>query len=110
MSDRGSDSLAWVFAVLVLVAGAAAFGGVAIGQAADDHDTARVLRERGTVMPLADVLRHPTLQGLRVLEADLEDEHGRMVYELELLDGSGRVHKRYFDAALGQPLQEGLGD
>lgn len=110
MSDLRGSRLAWVFVALVVSAAATLFyAGVPV-LASGDHDDAHDLRERGEVMPLADILRHPALAGLRVLEADLEHEHGRAVYELEVLDSGGRVSKRYFDAGNGQPLDGDRGD
>jgi hypothetical protein len=73
--------------------------------ASPDHDEARLLRERGDIVPLAELLRHPSLASQRILEAELEYEHGRLVYELEILDADGRVRERYFDAATGEPLR-----
>jgi uncharacterized membrane protein YkoI len=46
------------------------------------------------------------LAGRKVLEAKLERENGTLVYELELLDESGRVVERYYDAATGQLMRE----
>ena len=43
----------------------------------------------------------------RMIEAELEHEHGRMVYELKLLTVEGRVVKLYYDARSGMPLQPG---
>ncbi|MCB1774297.1 MAG: hypothetical protein KDI88_11825 [Gammaproteobacteria bacterium] len=80
------------------------FGGVSLVGASDDHDTARQLRSEGNIVPLRELLQHPALADQRVLEAELERENGRLVYELELLDASGRVRERYFDATTGQPL------
>jgi uncharacterized membrane protein YkoI len=73
--------------------------------ASDDHDEARLLRERGDIMPLAELLRHPSLASHRVLEAELEYEHGRLVYELEVLEADGRIREHHFDAATGEPLR-----
>jgi len=104
MSDSVKSRLAWVFVGLVLISGAVLFTGTPQATASDDHDKARLLRDDGRIMPLADILQHPELQGKRVIEAELEREHGRLVYELEVLDIDGRVRERYFDAATGEPL------
>jgi hypothetical protein len=72
--------------------------------ASSDHDEARLLRERGDIVPLAELLQHPSLASQRIIEAELEYEHGRLVYELEILDVDGQVRERYFDAATGEPL------
>jgi uncharacterized membrane protein YkoI len=110
MSDAGKARLSWLFVMLTGMAAAALFYGASPVGASDDHDRARELRRGGDIVPLAELLDHAELNGLRVLEAELEDEDGRLVYELQLLDGAGRVHEKYFDAASGQPLKGRAGD
>jgi uncharacterized membrane protein YkoI len=99
-----------LFVALLFGVALVLFGGGPPPGAADDHEQARALRRDGDILPLAEVLRRPELAGLRVLEAELEREHDRLVYELELLDGQGRVQERYFDARTGQPLATAPGD
>jgi uncharacterized membrane protein YkoI len=58
----------------------------------DDHERVRTAREAGRVLPLAQVLakveaEHPG----EVLEVELENEHGRLVYEIKLLRPGGRL-------------------
>lgn len=102
--------LAWVFVALTLVAGGALFYGGSPAGASEDHDEAHELRLRGDVLPLAEIIERAGLGGQRIIEADLEREHGRLVYELEVLDTDGRVSKRYFDAASGEALGRGRED
>ena len=104
MSEENGIRLSWVFVAVAVVSGAALLYDIAPAGASDDHDEARELRDSGEVMPLSGLLARPELDGLRVLEADLERKRGRMVYELELLDAAGRVDKRYYDAISGEPL------
>lgn len=104
MSEQTRMRLSWLFVALVGAAGAILFLGNVPVLASDDHEEARAHLERGAVMPLAQLLQRPGIVGMNVLEAELEHEHGRLVYELELLDADGRVQKRYFDAASGEPL------
>lgn len=104
MSESMKGRLAWVFVGLVLVSGAATFTAVPQATASDDHDKARMLRDAGEIVPLSVILQRPELGDARVLEAELEREDGRMVYELEVLDPDGRVREWYFDAASGEPL------
>ena len=71
----------------------------------DDHYRARELSESGEIMPLEQLLEK--IQGYgRVLEVDLESEHGRHVYEIEFLDSEGKVRERYFDASSGELLSD----
>lgn len=104
MSNPDRSRLSWVFAALVGVSAVALLHATAPVGATDDHDRVRALRHSGDIIPLADLLNRGELSGMRVLEAELEDEDGRLIYELELLDQDGRVHKREFDAASGKPL------
>jgi uncharacterized membrane protein YkoI len=60
--------------------------------------------KEGTILPLSELLAREELAGVRVIEAELEHEHGRAVYELELLHDNGRVYERYYDATTGEPL------
>lgn len=103
MSEQARMRLSWLFVVLVMVSAVVVFlGGVPAG-ASDDHDRVRDYRRGGDIIPLAQILAENGLTGSRIIEAELEDEHGRLVYELELLGDDGRVYERYFDATTGEP-------
>lgn len=70
-----------------------------------DHDQALALTERGTIVPLksliADALqRYPG----RFLEAELERDDGRYIYELEIITRDRRVIELEYDAATGKLL------
>ena len=106
MSEARKARVSWLFVALIGAAAVTLFSGVWPVGASDDHDRVRELRQGGDIVPLAELLARAELNGLRVLEAELEDEDGRLVYELQLLDEAGRVHERYFDAASGHPLEE----
>ena len=74
---------------------------------ADDHDTAKRLKETGDIVPLATILdtvstTHPG----RVLEVDLQHQHGRPVYRVELVDAHGVVWYLRFDAIQGTLLHK----
>lgn len=72
----------------------------------DDHERARELREAGEILPLETILDQVRAQGLgRVLEVELKREHGRYVYELEVVDDQGIVRELHFDARSGQLLK-----
>lgn len=72
--------------------------------ASDDHDEVRDLKNRGEIISLSDLIRNAGLTEVKILEAELEREHGTLVYELEFLDAEGRVFEQYFDAITGDPL------
>lgn len=110
MSETKQSRLAWVFVGLIGIAALTLFSAGGPVGASGDHDEAHELRRSGDVMPLAQLLEQADLGGLRIIEADLEREHGTLVYELELLDDTGRVHKRHFDAVSGSPLARSADD
>ena len=106
MSEVKKARASWLFVALIGAASATLFSGVWPVGASDDHERVRELRRGGDIIPLSELLGRAELRGLRVLEAELEDEDGRLVYELQLLDEAGRVQERSCDAASGQPLAE----
>jgi len=69
-------------------------------------DDARMLREAGDIKPLVEIINeNPELRDARILEADLEHERGRYVYEIEYLDDSGAHRESYIDAETGEVLE-----
>lgn len=110
MSEVRVSRLSWLFVALIAVAAVILFPGVPPVGASGDHDHAQGLRRDGEILPLAEILGRAELSGMRILEAELEREQGRLVYELELLDASGQVRKGYYDAASGEPLNRQGGD
>ncbi|MEH6473000.1 MAG: PepSY domain-containing protein [Halopseudomonas sp.] len=70
-----------------------------------DQDDVLALIERGEIVPLQTLLqRHrDRLQG-RLIDLELEHEHGRLVYELELIDAEGVVREYLIDAKSGEWL------
>ena len=86
----------------------AAFGfAVAAGAFATDvgHDRARQLRRDGVIVPLGDIVAEVTARWPgHVIEAELEREDGRYVYEIELLGDDGHVYEFEYDARTGRRL------
>lgn len=71
-----------------------------------DHERARAAVQAGQLMPLPALLEKLQRQVPgQVLEVELDEEHGRWVYELKLLQPGGRLLKLEVDAATGQVLQ-----
>ena len=73
--------------------------------ASNDHTEARQLIETGKILPLESILErirehHPG----KVLEVELEKEHGKVIYEIEILDKNGTVTEIYIDAQTGEIL------
>ena len=76
-----------------------------------DHDRARAALQAGEILPLTTVLQrvaaeHPG----QVLEVELEQEDGRWVYEVKLLQAGGRLVKLELDAASGELLKRRVRD
>lgn len=107
MSESGNNRLTWLFVGITVFAAGTLLGGVTVNASdSDDHDRAHDMRISGEIRPLSEILGRSELAGMRVLEAELDDESGRLVYELELLNATGGVEKRYYDAANGQPMSK----
>ncbi len=77
-----------------------------LAHADSDQDRARAAVQAGQVLPLKTVLErlerdHPG----QVLEVELESEGDHWVYEVKLLQASGRLVKLEIDATSGAVLQ-----
>lgn len=97
---RYSGISVWVLAALLLSAHA---------QARDLHqDEVLQLRQRGVILALADVMREPLKRypGARLLEAELEEEHGEYIYDIELLTSAGIARELDVDARDGRIIHD----
>lgn len=80
--------------------------GAAAPTSASDHDRARRAVEEGRILPLKEILaRAQAASPGQVIEAELEDEGGVVVYEIKILTTDGRVTKLYYNAATGELLK-----
>ncbi len=85
--------------------------GVAPAMADDDHLEARRLVESGEVLPLQTILdKYRTDYPGRVIEVELEKKHGRIIYEIEIIDDRGEVRELYIDARNGELLRDKVED
>ena len=78
----------------------------AASASASDHDRARRAVEEGRILPLKEILARA--QGAypgQMIEAELEDEGGIVVYEIKILTTNNRVMKLYYNAATGDLLK-----
>ncbi len=72
----------------------------------DDHLEARRLMESGAVLPLQTILDRLRLDYPgRILEVELEKEHGIIIYEIEIVDDDGKVRELSVNASTGELLQ-----
>ena len=94
----------WTCAALALAAGLVAPPARADPQR--DHDKARTALQAGAISPLHTVLAkvHQTYPG-EVLEVELEQEDGRWIYELKLLQPGGMLTRLEVDARTGDILK-----
>lgn len=71
----------------------------AVGDDRRDHELAREELAAGRILPLRTVLERirANYPG-EVLEVELEDERGRWVYEIKMLNPNGGVSKLLLDA------------
>ncbi len=65
-----------------------------------NQDEALALRQQGVILPLEQFIgqalgRYP---GSKLLQAELEEKHGVLIYEIELLTEGGVVRELKFDA------------
>lgn len=97
-------------AVLLLLLGSLSLG-LSTGLAdkpdrKQEHNLVREALQRGEVLPLVKILAIANQQVPGdVIEVELEDEHGALIYEIKILTGTGRVREVKIDARTGKVLQ-----
>lgn len=75
--------------------------------AGGDHDRARLAVEEGRILPLSQIVaRAESAYSGQLIEAELEEESGVIVYEIKLLTPNSRLIKVFYDARTGEPLPE----
>ncbi len=72
----------------------------------DDQSRAIELLQQGEILPLEDILviSRQEIDG-HILEVELEQERGEIIYEIEMLDQQGRVWELKIDATNGEILK-----
>lgn len=75
--------------------------------AGEDHERVRQLMEEGRILPLEQILDQARSRHAgQLLEAELERDDKRYVYEIEIVDREGVVWDLEFDAATGKLIEE----
>ena len=77
-------------------------------RAGEELEELRELHREGEIQSLEAVLkraRERVPEG-RLVEAELHREEGRLLYEVEILDGDGVLHELFFDARTGEWLPD----
>lgn len=71
----------------------------------EDYQRARQLVAEGLILPLETILKRAEISpGWKLLEVELEQEHDRWIYELEILKEDGEVIEVLYDAQSGNYL------
>lgn len=75
-------------------------------QADEDADRARMLKQRGDILPLEQVIKSAmAVKSGQILETELDEEDGRYIYELEILDERGQVWELELDAGTAELIE-----
>jgi len=76
---------------------------------ADDIDRVRELRNSESILPLSVFVKSikASYPDSTLLDVELEEEHGQIVYEIKMMDRHHHIHKLEFDAKSGKLLGEG---
>ena len=73
---------------------------------ADDDQRIRQLQRSGEILSLEQIFdRARKVKPGRIVDVDLDKDNGRYIYEIELLESSGKVWEMEFDARTGELLQ-----
>jgi len=77
-----------------------------------DQDEALRLRQSGEVLSFQAILRQADERypGARLLEAELDDDDGELIYDIELLTDEGVVRELEIDARSGRVLEDEVDD
>jgi uncharacterized membrane protein YkoI len=76
---------------------------LSLGLHADELDRIRSLRASGDILSLEVIMRGmPAVAGSRIIEVELEEKKGLLVYEIERLEAAGRVREYQFNARNGE--------
>jgi uncharacterized membrane protein YkoI len=71
-----------------------------------DHDDALRAHQRGEILSLSQILKRVLRAAPgEVLEVELDDDDGRPIYEIEIMERSGRVLEIEIDASSGAVLK-----
>jgi uncharacterized membrane protein YkoI len=76
------------------------------GWTQEDHERAKQLKDAGEIIPLEKILATVRQDHLgRLLEVELRDKQGRLIYEVEIVDAQGVVWYLHYDARQGKLLR-----
>lgn len=97
------------FLLLALAAGTISFNVAASEDV--DHAEIRDLVNKGEILPLESIMaQFPEKQYGKLLDLEVEREHGAIVYEFEFLRADGLIVEIEVDARDGKILQQEIED
>ncbi|MDT8376101.1 MAG: PepSY domain-containing protein [Mariprofundaceae bacterium] len=86
----------WAMAVLAMLSASSVAG-------ASDHERARKLLEQGEILSLSQIMKQNSSQFPgKVLDVELEEKDGLIVYEIEFLGEHGVIMEMLIDARTGR--------
>ncbi len=93
--------------ILLLATGGVMLSLMPSVQASDKLSANEVLElmQQGKIKPLLTLISQHNFEGT-LLDAELEREHGQLIYELEYLNDKGEVWEYELDAATGEILEQ----
>ncbi len=93
--------------ILLLATGGVMLSQMPSVQASDKLSANEVLElmQQGKIKPLLTLISQHNFDGT-LLDAELEREHGRLIYELEYLNDKGEVWEYELDAATGEIIEQ----
>jgi uncharacterized membrane protein YkoI len=99
-------TVACVAVLTAVVLPSYAGGGDDKAKHAREHEEIRAAMQRGEVLPLGKILAiaQEKVPG-DVIEVELENKHGALVYEIKVLTESGRVREVKIDARKGTVIK-----
>ena len=93
----------WLYLVLVV-------GTISLNVLAGNELSTNQIRsmvKQGKILSLDTILqKHPQQLSGRLLDLEVESEHGQIIYELEFLQQNGNVVEFEIDAASGEILEQ----
>ncbi len=97
--------------LMLLLSAALALGITRPVYASDKLSASEVmaLMQQGKIRPLLQLIDQHQFEG-NLLDAELERDHGRLIYELEYLNDRGEVWEYELDAETGEILEQELED
>lgn len=104
-AEKGISQLGRFFAVSLVLLGLGVLGW-SNGVMADIPQGVNLQKNVNKLVPLESLIDKAESQHIgRLIEAELKSIDGRDIYEIEILDESGKVWETFYDARSGEPIK-----